>query len=179
MLHALHERRCEESFATADDALSRERWKGAGIAEIIAALIPFLIGRLQAHELVDRAIYARAMTDEQMRERSLKLIRYVATGLSELLMERHDEIRHPDPELAVSFVLKLANGILVQHYTAGIRDFEPVRFGDERLGREIVLACLSYLGVADPDTYFVSQAATEARAEAPEGPFLNTEGAAS
>jgi AcrR family transcriptional regulator len=154
LLHALHERLCEETFATADDALARRRWEGAGIAEIVAALIPFLIERLQTHEQLDRAIFSRAMTDQAMRERSLKLISYVARGLSELLMARHEEIHHPEPERGVSFALKQANAVLVQHYTAGLRDFEPVRFDDEQLGREIVTACLAYLGIDDPHAPF-------------------------
>jgi AcrR family transcriptional regulator len=147
LLHALHERLCDETFATADDVLARERWEGAGIAKIVTALIPFLIERLQAHEQLDRAILSRAMTDEAMRERSHKLSSYVARGLSELLLARREEIHHPEPERGVSFALKQANAVLVQHYTAGVRDFEPVRFGDEQLGREIVTACLAYLGI--------------------------------
>lgn len=150
LLHALHERICEEAFATADDVLLQDRWRGAGIAEILAALFPFLVESVQRHESLDRAIYQRALCDEVMRERASRLMRHVLAGLSKLLLDRTDEIRHPAPRMAVSFALVQAVGLLTQHYTAAIREFELIAMSDEEISLELVRSVLAYLGVSDP-----------------------------
>jgi AcrR family transcriptional regulator len=150
LLHALHERRCEEAFATADDALSKVRWHGATIAEILCAIFPFMIDVVHSNEGLDRAIYQRAMTDELMRERSMKLNRYVVAAISDLLVERTDEIHHPDPKMAVSFALIQATALLVHYYTAGIRDIGSAPMSDTEVARELTTSCLAYLGIPNP-----------------------------
>jgi AcrR family transcriptional regulator len=152
LLHALHERRCEEAFATADDALSAVRWLGANIAEILFTIFPFLVEILQTNESLDRAVYQRAITDELLRERSMKLNRAVVAALSDLLLERRSEIRHPDPRTAVPFALIQAVALLVHYYTAGIRDIHPVPMSDEQIARELATSCLAYLGIPNPNT---------------------------
>lgn len=149
LLHALHERRCEEALATADDALSPERWHGATIAEILCTIFPFMIDVVHSNEGLDRAIYQRAMTDELMRERAMKLNRYVVAGISDLLLERADEIRHPDPQSAVSFALVQATALLIHYYTAGIRDTGSAPMSDALIAHELTTSCLAYLGIPD------------------------------
>lgn len=146
LLHALHERRCEEAFATADDALSPERWEGASIAEILLTIFPFLIEVMRPNESLYRAIYQRAISDELMRERSIKLDRYVMSGLFELIIARKNEIHHSNPEAAVSFALTQAAALLIQQYTVGIRDMGPVPMSDAMIARELATSCLAYLG---------------------------------
>jgi AcrR family transcriptional regulator len=152
LLHALHERLCEEAFATADDALCRERWVGAGIEEILSTILPFLVDVFQSHHALDRAIHQRALSDELLRERSMRLARYVVAGLSELLLERRHEMTHPTPELAVSFTLLQTVSLLVQYYTVGFRDIELVHTNDEQIAHELATTCLAYLGIRNPST---------------------------
>ena len=149
LLHALHERRCEEAFATADDALASERWEGASIAEILGMIFPFLIEVMRPNESLYRAIYQRAITDELMRERSIKLDQYVMSALSNLLIARKHEITHPNPEAAVSFALTQAAALLIQQYTVGIRDMGPVPMNDDMIAVELATSCLAYLGAPD------------------------------
>jgi AcrR family transcriptional regulator len=152
LLHALQERRCAEAFATADDAFDPERWLDADIPTILQSVFPFLIEVLRPNEGLYRAIYQRAITDEPMRERSVKLTRYVVEGLSTLLLERADEIHHPDPPAAVAFALIQAIALLVQHYTVGVRDITPIALNDRQVARELTISCLAYLGVPEPHT---------------------------
>lgn len=150
LLHALHERRCGEAFATADHALSSERWEGATIAEILFAVFPFLVEILHSNESLDRAIYQRAITDELMRERSMKINRHVVAGLSDLLLERSDEIHHPNVRTAVSFALIQAVAMVVHYYTVGVRDIGPVQMSDDQVAHELATSCLAYLGIHNP-----------------------------
>jgi AcrR family transcriptional regulator len=149
LLHALHERLCEEAFATADDALASERWAGARIREVLETIVPFLVQVLQGRESLDLAIYQRGLTDAAMRERSNRLTRYVMEGLSRLLLERRDEIGHREPERAVSFALVQMVALLAQTYTAGLRDVALVRMSDDDLTHELIEGCLAYLRVRE------------------------------
>jgi AcrR family transcriptional regulator len=149
LLHALHERLCEEAFATADDALIPERWAGAGIREILDTVVPFLIDALEGREALDLAVYQRGLTDAAMRERSDRLTRYVMEGLSRLLLARRDEIGHPDPERGVSFALVQMFAVLVQIYTTGRRDVALVRMSDAAIAHELTESCLAYLGIRE------------------------------
>ena len=151
LLHGLHERHCEEAYATGADALDAARWEGASIAEILSAVFPFLVEILHSNESLDRAIYQRVLTDEQMRERAMKLNRYVVAELSALLLEREEEIHHPDPGTAVSFALIQALAMLVHHYTVGIRDLISVPLSDEQVANELAKSCLGYLGISNLD----------------------------
>jgi AcrR family transcriptional regulator len=150
LLHALHERHYGEAIATADHALDPERWHGALISEILFTLVPFLIEVVQDHALLDRAILQRALSDEQMRERALKLRRHVVLGLSRLMLDRREEITHPDPETAVSLALIQAVALVTQRFTLAFGEIEPVRMSDERVAHEITTSCLAYLGIENP-----------------------------
>lgn len=146
LLHALHERLCEEAFATADDALDPERWAGAGIREILETVVPFLIAVFEERQALDLAVYQRGLTDEAMRERSHRLIRHALDRLSALLLARREEITHPQAERAVSFALMQTAAMLNHLYTARFRDAGLARMGDPEIAAEIVRSCLAYLG---------------------------------
>ena len=80
----------------------------------------------------------------------MKMRRHVVLGLSHLLLDRCDEISHPDPPTAVSLALNQAAALVSERYTIGVRDIGPVRMSDERVAHEISTSCLAYLGVRDP-----------------------------
>ncbi len=147
LLHALHERLCEEAMATADDALAPARWEGKRIAAILESVVPFLIGALEGREALDRAVYQRGLSDEVMRERSNRLLRAVMERLSRLMLDRREEIHCAEPVAAVSFALVQLISVLVHTYTAGLREIELVPTNDEQLSRRLVSSCLAYLGV--------------------------------
>ena len=145
LLHALHERLCEEAFATAADALDPERWRGAKLREVLETVVPFLIEVLEERQALDLAVYQRGLTDEAMRERSHRLIRYVLDRLGALMVEREAEIRHEHPEQAVSFAMMQTAATLTHLYTARFRELGTPRMSDAQIAGETVRSCLSYL----------------------------------
>lgn len=147
VLHALHERYCEEAYATADAALDPERWQGAGIAEIAETVVPFLVQIFSERVGLERAIYRRALVDPVFRERSLRLARSVTRGWSELLLARRREIAHPDPEVAVGFAIQAVFAVITQRYAGYGREAEVVALSEERLTGELVHNFLAHLGV--------------------------------
>lgn len=152
VLHALHERYCEEAYATADEALDRDRWAGAGIAEIAEAIVPFLVQIFSERAGLERATYLRTLVDPVFRERTLRLSLYVMRAWSQLLLERRDEITHPEPDVAASFAIQSTFAVLNQRYSAYGMEVEVVPLSDERLTRELVHCFLAHLGVRPPSS---------------------------
>jgi len=145
LLHALHERFCEAAIATANDALEPRRWEGANIREILDTVIPFLIDVLRRRETLQRAVYRIAVSDESMFERAFRLRRHIVKGLTELLLDRRDEILHPNPAAAVPFALAQASALLTEVYVSGMSDPSQLPSSDSQIAEEIVESCCSYL----------------------------------
>jgi AcrR family transcriptional regulator len=152
LLHALHERLCEQALATADDALAPARWQGAGVRQVLETIVAFLIRVLEAREALDLAVYQRGLTDAAFRERSVRISRHVMEGVARLLLARRAEIGHPEPERAVAFAMTQISSMLVHTFTAGYRDLALVRLSDREIARELVESSLAYLKVRGAPT---------------------------
>ena len=150
LLHALHERHCEEAFATADDVLHEDRWRGAEIREILSRVFPFVIETLKRHQALERAIFQRMLSDESMRQRMSGLRRHVMNRVSTLLLARSHEINHSNPRLAVSFGVGQAGALLTEYYTLDARESEIVSTSDQQIAEELTHSLCSYLSLSEP-----------------------------
>jgi hypothetical protein len=74
----------------------------------------------------------------------------VSTRLTELLLERGAEIRHPDPRRACHFGLSFTFATLDSALFGETRPRELV-LDDDALAAELARAYLAYLGVRRPD----------------------------
>ncbi len=152
LLACLHERFCEEALATSDAALEASRWEGASIAEIMSTAMPFLVHIYHQKQGLLRAFILRASHDDQFAERGVNLGREISQRLVALLMARRDEIRHPNPEMAVDFGLRMAFDTLDQSTLFPSMQRTMTRFSPELLGEELVRVFLSYLGIEPAPT---------------------------
>jgi AcrR family transcriptional regulator len=150
LLHAMHERFCEEARATADAALDPERWADSTTAEIVPEFVEFLVRIFREREGLFRSFLMRGASDQVVRERTENLFAYIAGKLAFLVAERVDEIRHPDPALAAAFGLHIVLGSL-QHSVLGTTTFP---LSDERLTPQLSQAFLAYLGVTSDRNEF-------------------------
>jgi AcrR family transcriptional regulator len=151
LLRCLHERFCNEALATAKEALDPARWRGAGIEEILRELIPFLVSIYRTNAGLMRAFLERALAGSEEAQRGAFLQRAVAGRLALLLEDRLDEIRHPNPSLAIVFGLRIVLTTL-DHAAA----FEELTLAgpslrDQALVDELLTVFLSYLGVPERD----------------------------
>ena len=105
LLVCLHERFCEQALATTDMALDPARWEGASIAEILSTTTPFLVHTYHHKRGLMRAFIVRGSCDDQFAEQASRVSRTISEKLIKLLMARQDEIKHPDPVMAVDFGL--------------------------------------------------------------------------
>ena len=144
LLHALHERFCEEAEATADDALNPVRWQGASASQIIEAFIAFIVDIYREKRGLLLVFFVRAALDETVRERTEGFIAYLTEGVAALLGERRIELGHPDPATAASFGLRVILGTLTSSIQLQSKDFG---LDDPRLSGELARVFNSYLCV--------------------------------
>jgi AcrR family transcriptional regulator len=149
LLYALYERYLEQAMATADVALDPARWAGATIAEVLRAVVPFLVSVYREREGLIRAFVLRNHLDPEFRARQERLSHHVNDGLSRLLLARRAEIGHPDPRRAAAFGLTFTVNTIENVVLFGEMRSSELALSDDELARELVRAFLAYLGVAE------------------------------
>src|SRR5690606_21134632 len=150
LLYALYERYLEQALATADAALDPQRWEGKSIAEIVRAIVPFLVSVYREREGLMRAFVLRNHVDSEFRARQERLSHHVNAGLTRLLLARASEIRHPDPARAASFGLTMTVNTIESAVLFGEMRSSALTMSDDELAAELVRAFLAYLGATDP-----------------------------
>jgi AcrR family transcriptional regulator len=148
LLHALYDRYYEQAIATADDALEPARWDGAGIPEIVDSVVAFLVAIYREQRGLIRAFVARGHTDPEFSARRTHLSHHVSERLSKLLLERRDEISHPDPIRAAAFGLTLVFSTLDSTMLFGEMRARDLAIDDDDLATELTRAYLAYLGAS-------------------------------
>jgi AcrR family transcriptional regulator len=146
LLHALYERYYEEAVATTDATLAPERWEGAETAELIEAVIPFLVSIFRERRGLMRAFVMRNHTHPEFQARQQRLSHYVIAKLSALLLARRDQLAHPDPERAARFGLMLVFSALETMILFGEMRDALLSLSDESLADELTRSTLAYLG---------------------------------
>lgn len=149
LLGCLHERFCEEAMATADAALDPTRWEAASVPEILQELLPFLIGSYRLRRGLLRAFLVQAGNDQAFSEKAVRLGNHVALRVRELLLTRQQELRHPDPALAVDLGLRVVLGILDSSLLFPKTEETAMLYDDRLLTLELTRLYLRYLGVAE------------------------------
>lgn len=112
LLYALFERMVEQIRATIPVAVDPARWEGATVADILQGYIEFVLDGGRTRAGFKRVALEAARDDARMREELADLHRAVDRGLTRLLLARRREIGHPEPQLAVGFVLDQLSAML-------------------------------------------------------------------
>lgn len=149
LLHALHERFCDEARATADEALDPARWTGAPTDEVAREFTAFIVQVFREREGFFRAIFQRGTSDAVVRQRTDQLFEHLAERLAALLRGRGADITHDDPELAATVGLRVVIGALTHTIQA---QPHTLPLSDERLTTELARVFIAYLGVPTPST---------------------------
>jgi AcrR family transcriptional regulator len=152
LLHAISGRFVEQAMATTDSALDPARWNEASIGELLHSVVRFLVSIYREQAGLLRAFVIRNHTDPEFRARQERLTLYVNRGVRELLLARGDEICHPDPELAVHFILTLIFGSLEYVMLFGDMRTGDLTLSDDQYAGELANACLAYLGAGGNQT---------------------------
>lgn len=149
MLRALEERFFQDLRERVDRVTDRERWGAAPIPVIIRNCVQELFDTFRERQGLIRAFLFRASQDPEFAEEGLRFRQGVASRLRELLVSRHAEATHPEPDVAIEMGVQLAFGLMHQ-----LAIYDEVRVGSRRLTdaelvNELTRTFLAYAGVAD------------------------------
>ncbi len=147
LLETLHERACEQSIATATEALDPARWEGVPTADVLRSFVAFSVHLFSARRPMMLAFTSEYSRDVRFAERRARAAAIVGQKLQRLLAGRRDDLGHPNPELAGDIALRLVTGALEQRNALDVGGLPAVRIDDETLIAELSRAVLAYLGV--------------------------------
>lgn len=147
LLHALHDRWVSESRGALESLLDPKRWEGMRIEEILDAYLHLATRITHIRAGLSRASLLMALRDPSFADRQNDLHRLLDRGLRRLLLDRRAEIRHPDPERAVTFVLEqLRASLMARRFGAPIHF--PSRLSDASFIAEALVSARTHLGLA-------------------------------
>ncbi len=147
LLHCLQDRFVEEAHLTTNVVFDPDRWRGAGIEEIVAEFVAFLVEIHRERRGVLRELLAHTRRAQPMLQRKENLVAHISERLLCLLLDRTDQIGHPNPDMAIGFALRLVLGTLEQAILFGDTDLYGIPTSDEKLAAELTRAFLGYLDV--------------------------------
>jgi AcrR family transcriptional regulator len=142
LLFALLERSGEEYRATTREAVEPARWEGASIVDILRGYLEFSLEVARTRPGLGRAILEAVLREPGLREQQRELNGELMARLNELLRARRSEIGHPDPELAIGFVLDQQSSMLKARIDGlTLRPQLADRNDDEFVGEAVRSAC--------------------------------------
>ncbi len=150
LLHALDERFFEEFEAGIRALLTQPGWSQAPLAQIVRDVARFLAETYQRQRGLLRSLNlkARLHGDSRFKEREQRAWDELFPQLQDILLQRQDEIRHPNPALAtylgfqqLFFALR---EILLWEPLHGGRTYQM-----DELIDELSRAYLAYLGIQE------------------------------
>ena len=109
---ALFDRFVNESEAATLAAIAPERWEGAGVGEILRAYIRLILRSHHVRPSFKKAGLALADHHPELGDSYDQVRMTLDRGLRDLLLARRDQIGHPDPEMATTFVIDQINTML-------------------------------------------------------------------
>ena len=133
-----------------ETVLAPARWSAAGVREIVLQFTRTLVLWSRAHGSLLRAFLAHAMAhpESELLDRTAELDNRVADYLIVLLMERSDELDHPDPEWAVRLATLQVFATLRSRYIFAWGARED-GIEDKDLASELTAVFLRYVGSPD------------------------------
>jgi len=151
LLHALHQRTCDDAYATMEKGLDPADWEGADIAEIIEVFIASVVELNRQRPGLLLAVFDRSRVDAEMRNRHEALRRYIGNRLTNLLLARSEEIRHPDLGAACDFAIRQIYAVTrTEIYgLGGVFGGDPLP--EDHVVRELTRSVLAYLGVRNDE----------------------------
>jgi AcrR family transcriptional regulator len=150
LLRALEERHFIELSQRVEALADARRWAHAATVDIVDAAVAELVTVTRERRHMIAAFLVRAVEDPVVREGGLRFRRRVEERIGALLLSRRDEMRHPDPALAVDLGIQAAFAIMQQHVLIEETQVGGRPLSDDELRRELATLFLRYIGI-DPE----------------------------
>ncbi len=167
LLRCVFQRFYEQANATVDAVLAPDRWREAPAPELIGAALAFLLRVFRDKRQLILALTLRAIRDPDLGSYGVRVGERIALRAAELLRERHERIRHPEPDKAIIFVIWLVLSALDARAIGSAHGAEVIP--DPWVAEELTRMTLSYLGIDQPPGDARSASVWDPGAPAPPG----------
>jgi AcrR family transcriptional regulator len=147
LLRALEERFFNDVLERVNEIAEPERWRSVPVAEIVRPCVFEFVQMFREREALITAFLFRAAQDPDFIAEGLRFRRRVSEHISSLLLDRREELDHPDPEVAIEVVVQMAIGLLQQMALSGAFHVDGRRLSDDRIVDEITRNFISYIGI--------------------------------
>jgi AcrR family transcriptional regulator len=143
----------EHYFRASRQAIAEEldpaKWEGVPLPDLIARVTRRYLSFLREHEALLRpiALENRRNPDGIVARHARPLNEATYERLTQLLLARREEIRHPDPAFAARFGLSLVFAASHELILFRASRLHPIAISDDRLAAELTRAFLGVLGV--------------------------------
>ncbi|WP_394823152.1 TetR/AcrR family transcriptional regulator [Pendulispora albinea] len=140
----------EEGLQTLRTTLQAENWRDVPAHTVVRSIVTFIVDLHRQHEGFLRAFYEEAHKDPIIMSRVSDAGVEVEGVLLTLLLERHDEITHPDPRTAVGFAVRLVMGTMQLRSLLSPHTPKETHFAWRTWSEELTTNLIAYLGIAPP-----------------------------
>ena len=147
VLRGVYERFLSRGLERNREALSGEHWQQLPVPDVVRVVVGAMVRGYQQEAPLLAALtdYAERHSDATFRRHADTLRRDTFAVVERLLLARREEIRHPQPEVAIEFLLTTIGFVLKGAVLHGKRNGIDVAVED--VARELELMALRYLGL--------------------------------
>lgn len=147
LLFAIFGRMSERYRETTRAAVDPARWEGAAIADILRSYLEFSLETGRARPAFKQAALEASRLEPELREHLAELHEEFSRGLTKLLLARIGEIGHPDPVLAVGFVIDQTASMIKTRLDPTLLRTRLRPYSDEEFVRESLRSVCGYLRI--------------------------------
>jgi AcrR family transcriptional regulator len=153
LLHVLHERYTERVMHLQSAALNPARWEGIPLAEMLKLVIEEIVKVTRQNLGLLLATEHLADSDQAIAAREGRIHDEFHAGMTRLILQRVESIRHPRPRTAAAFCAQqLRAALFYRLQLAGALQMSSDELTDREFVTELTLASMAYLGAADLDS---------------------------
>jgi len=145
LLGALFERHSASQQALIGRLSDPELWKGVPLAEILKQALPAIVESFRVKQTLIRAFLEQASDDLRFRQEWAAVGEFHKNLVLRLIMDRRDEVSHPDPERGVRRSMETVFATLAVRIIMHEIDDPDLR----ELTEDLTSMLLSHMGIAD------------------------------
>ncbi len=149
LLYAVFNRMTQAIIDQNQQAADPTRWQGASVSDLLEGYLDFRLRQSSTGGLSKRATALVMADDPELKAHMADIKREGNLALKELILARHDEIKHTDPDFAVGFVIDQLSTMLYARSDPYQKRSALTDSDDETFKREALRFAFGVLGLEE------------------------------
>lgn len=149
LLYAVFNRMTQAIIDQNQQAADPTRWQGASVSDLLEGYLDFRLRQSSTGGLSKRATALVMADDPELKAHMADIKREGNLALKELILARHDEIKHTDPDFAVGFVIDQLSTMLYARSDPYQKRSALTDSDDETFKREALRFASGVLGLSE------------------------------